>query len=123
MLKKILKIFLAFFLLILILVSVYVWQLTEKIKAEDPLLWESEIQAFETYDDEFGFPAKAILFAGSSSVDTFEGLDELMKPHVIIRRGFGGAQISDVSFYQNNSLINTRHQELFCMSGLLTHIT
>ena len=101
MLKKILKIFLAFSSLIFIIAVAYIWQLTEKIKTEDPLLWESEIQAFEAYDDEFGFPTKAILFAGSSSVETFDDLEELMKPHDIIRRGFGGAQINDVVFYQN----------------------
>jgi lysophospholipase L1-like esterase len=64
--------------------------------SDDPKVWEPEIAAFEGADRESPPPRDAILFVGSSSIRFWDGLAEDMAPLVVIRRGFGGAKLSDL---------------------------
>ena len=64
--------------------------------SSDPTVWEPEIAAFEGADRESPPPRDAILFVGSSSIRFWEGLAEDMAPLIVIRRGFGGAKLSDL---------------------------
>ncbi len=64
----------------------------------DPLRFEKQIDTFIKWDQMNSFPARAVLFSGSSSIRlwfTSEDFPDLP----VINRGFGGAHISDLLYY------------------------
>jgi lysophospholipase L1-like esterase len=73
--------------------------------SDDPTVWEPEIRAFERADRESPPPRDAILFVGSSSIRFWDGLTEDMAPLVVIRRGFGGAKLSDLVHYADRVIV------------------
>lgn len=70
-----------------------------KGRSEDPLVWESEIRAFEKEAGRPSTPENAVLFVGSSSIRFWTTLKEDMDPLPVIQRGFGGAKMLDVAYY------------------------
>jgi lysophospholipase L1-like esterase len=73
--------------------------------SSDPTVWEPEVSAFERADLESHPPRDAILFVGSSSIRLWDGLDEDMAPMVVIRRGFGGAKLSDLVHFADRIIL------------------
>ncbi|MBW2243775.1 MAG: hypothetical protein JRH01_17460 [Deltaproteobacteria bacterium] len=73
--------------------------------SDDPAVWEPEIKAFERADRESPPPRDAILFVGSSSIRFWDGLAEDMAPLVVIRRGFGGAKLSDLVHFADRIIV------------------
>ncbi len=71
----------------------------------DPTVWEPEIAAFERADAESGFPRDAILFVGSSSIRFWDDLADDMAPLRVIRRGWGGAKISDLIHFADRVIV------------------
>jgi hypothetical protein len=65
----------------------------------DILYWEKDIRQFEKLDSIEKDPASAILFTGSSSIRLWSGLQKDMAPFNVIRRGYGGAKLSDFDYY------------------------
>ncbi|MDP5138969.1 MAG: hypothetical protein NWP83_00695 [Spirosomaceae bacterium] len=61
--------------------------------------WESEIQRLEALDKTEKDPKNAILFIGSSSIRLWDNIADDMSPYPTIRRGYGGAKLSDLIFY------------------------
>ncbi len=61
--------------------------------------WESEIQQLEALDKTEKDPKDAILFVGSSSIRMWNNIADDMSPYPTIRRGYGGAKLSDLIFY------------------------
>lgn len=80
-------------------VSVDAKELITKKYVEDSLKWEKDIQALEKLNQTETHPKNSILFIGSSSIRLWKTIDEDLKPYHPIRRGFGGAKISDVAIY------------------------
>jgi len=69
----------------------------------DPLRFEKQIDTFIRWDQKNSFPAKAVLFAGSSSIRLWlTGEDFSDIP--VINRGFGGAHISDMLYYFDQTI-------------------
>ena len=73
--------------------------------SDDPTVWEPEIADFERADRESPPPRDAILFVGSSSIRFWDGLQEDMAPLVVIRRGFGGAKLSDLVHFADRIIV------------------
>jgi lysophospholipase L1-like esterase len=73
--------------------------------SDDPTVWEPEISAFERADREAPPPRDAILFVGSSSIRFWDGLADDMAPMVVIRRGFGGAKLSDLVHFNDRIIV------------------
>lgn len=61
--------------------------------------WEAEIQQLEELDARTTDPEHAVLFIGSSSVRMWETIAEDMAPWPTIRRGYGGAKLSDLAVF------------------------
>ncbi|MBG0859481.1 MAG: hypothetical protein IQL11_08255 [Bacteroidales bacterium] len=61
--------------------------------------WDKEIEKFEELDSKENYPDDAIIFAGSSSIRLWSTLAEDMAPYHVIRRGYGGAKLSDIAVY------------------------
>jgi hypothetical protein len=62
-------------------------------------VWEKDIRKFEHLDSVETYPANAVLFAGSSSIRLWATLTDDMAPYPVIQRGYGGARLSDFSFF------------------------
>lgn len=70
----------------------------------DPHRFEQEIEAFRVWDSKNAIPAEHILFVGSSSIRMWKSAE--MFPDVpVVNRGFGGAHISDLLFFQEDILL------------------
>src|SRR5882724_8961430 len=67
--------------------------------------WEPSIRKFEQQDKISPPKLGAIVFAGSSSIALWATLAEDMKPLVVINRGFGGSQYSDLNQYAKRIVI------------------
>jgi lysophospholipase L1-like esterase len=103
--RILLRIFLGFLFLLL---AAGGWILHREIGrafSDDPTVWEPEIAAFERADRESPAPRDAILFVGSSSIRFWDGLAEDMAPLNVIRRGFGGAKLSDLLHYSDRIIV------------------
>ena len=61
--------------------------------------WQTEIEQLEQLDSQETDPEHAILFIGSSSVRLWDTIAEDMAPWTTIRRGYGGAKISDLAVF------------------------
>ena len=77
-------------------VGSYYYSIIQKVKSDDPFVWESNIREFEDKDIKSPPFAGSILFVGSSSIKFWSTLSEDMNPLPVINRGFGGAKIQDV---------------------------
>jgi len=98
---KALKITAIFFLFISLITGGYFWDILRKIESTDLLVWESEIQDFRDFDLENESANRLVVLVGSSSIGLYSGLEDLMQPLSVINRGFGGASVSDVSYYRS----------------------
>jgi hypothetical protein len=61
--------------------------------------WENDIQTFEQLDKSEKYPEDAILFAGSSSIRSWNSLEKDMDPYHVIQHGYDGAKLSDFAVY------------------------
>ena len=71
----------------------------------DPTVWEPEMTEFEREDRESPPPENAILFVGSSSIRFWEELPSDMAPMAVIRRGFGGAKLTDLIHFADRIIL------------------
>jgi hypothetical protein len=62
-------------------------------------IWEKDIRRFEHLDSVETYAPDAILFAGSSSIRFWVTLAADMAPYPVIQRGYGGARLTDFSFF------------------------
>lgn len=72
-------------------------------ESPDPLRFREEINAFKEWDRKNSYPPNAILFVGSSSIRLWETATAFPELPVI-NRGFGGAVISDVQYYYEETI-------------------
>lgn len=61
--------------------------------------WEADIEQLEKLDTEEIDPEHAVLFIGSSSIRRWDSIAEDMAPWPTIRRGYGGAKLSDLAIF------------------------
>lgn len=61
--------------------------------------WETDIQKYETLDEQTDDPADGILLIGSSSIRRWDTAAEDLSPFRVIPRGYGGAKYSDLAVF------------------------
>lgn len=70
----------------------------------DPHRFDDEIAAFRAWDAKNAIPKNHVLFVGSSSIRMWKTAH--MFPELpVVNRGFGGAHISDMLFFQQDILL------------------
>jgi lysophospholipase L1-like esterase len=79
--------------------------------------WAGEIANFEKISKEQKYPDDAILFTGSSSIRKWTTIEEDMKPHSVISRGFGGSKIEDLAYYFDRIVYPHRFKAIVIFSG------
>ncbi len=73
-------------------------------KDPDPHRFDTQIQQFIEWDEKNSFPEDAVLFIGSSSIRLWP--TRISFPdQTIINRGFGGAHISDIIFFIEETVL------------------
>jgi lysophospholipase L1-like esterase len=63
------------------------------------LQWEADIAVFDSLNLNEIISENSILFTGSSSIRRWDSLSWDMAPYLVIKRGYGGAKLSDFSHY------------------------
>lgn len=79
--------------------------------------FEKDIQAFETQDQQTPPPADAILFTGSSSILYWNNLPQYYPEKVIMKRGFGGSELSDVRYFADRIIVRYRPKQVVLYAG------
>ena len=85
-------------------------------RAVNPGRFTAEIAAFEAWDRKNSPPKNAVLFVGSSSIrlwQTAEAFPEL----VVINRGFGGSEVSDVNYYAERIVVKYAPRTIVFYAG------
>jgi lysophospholipase L1-like esterase len=118
MMKKV-KIAVAIILIGALSIALYVGNIIRKIESPDPLVWESDIQEFRDTDLKDNIPNLPVVFAGSSSIAQYSELEKLMQPLHIIKRGFGGASVSDISYYQHEIIDQYKPSKIIVYVGAI----
>ncbi len=78
-----------------------------KIQSQDPSRFKTEVEFIKKkYDTLWDSTKETIVFTGSSSIRTWDNLDDLFPDHQIVNTGFGASQATDLLAY-SNELINT----------------
>lgn len=79
--------------------------------------FEKEILAFEAQDRTNPPPANAILFTGSSSIRFWANLNTYFPDKVVLNRGFGGSELSDVRYLADRVIIRYRPKQVVLYAG------
>ena len=79
--------------------------------------WESDIQAFEAYDNQVPPAEGSVLFIGSSSIMNWKTLSDDMNPVPVINRGFGGSTMSDLNYYRDRIIKNHKPKIVVVYEG------
>lgn len=77
---------------------------TAQVADPDPARYADAIEAFGDWDAKNTAPDDAVLFVGSSSI-RFWDTAEWFPDRTVINRGFGGAHISDVNHYVEETVL------------------
>lgn len=87
------------------------------VNAEETNPWEAAIAKFEEAD-KAAFPAPGgVLFTGSSTIAMWNSLTEDFPQLPIVRRGFGGSQISDLVYFAQRIIIPYKPSMMVVYSG------
>jgi len=70
-----------------------------RFRSTDPRVWEADIARFEREAAEAPASAGVITIIGASTIRFWETAAEDLAPFEVMRRGFGGAKLADVSYY------------------------
>jgi lysophospholipase L1-like esterase len=61
--------------------------------------WRESFSAFEAADRAKPVPPGSVIFVGSSSIRLWDSLESQFEGQVLVKRGFGGSQLSDCMAY------------------------
>lgn len=79
--------------------------------------WEDEIRRYEAIDRQHPPPTGAVLFIGSSSISLWDGLAADLPGVPVLNRGFGGAQVRDVTFFIDRIVTPYRPRTIVFYAG------
>ncbi|HEU5396310.1 MAG TPA: GDSL-type esterase/lipase family protein [Verrucomicrobiae bacterium] len=79
--------------------------------------WEKAIEAFEAMDRTNPPPLHAVLFTGASNIRLWKNLPQAFPAHRVINRGFGGAEMSDLTDFADRVVIPYRPKIVIIYAG------
>jgi lysophospholipase L1-like esterase len=80
--------------------------------------WDATFAAFAVDDVTHPHPAGGVLFVGSSSIRLWNDLEDQFKDlPVVIKRGFGGSQLSDCVKHLNRLVVRYRPRTVLVYAG------
>lgn len=87
------------------------------IAQEGPTRFEEEVKAFEKKDARNTYPDGINLFVGSSSIRMWEGIEGYFPGFLILNRGFGGSEFSDLIYYADRLIYPYKPVKIFIYEG------
>jgi lysophospholipase L1-like esterase len=92
---------------------------TPAVVADDTTTpWKSAFDAFATDDAAHPHPPGGVLFVGSSSIRLWSDLEDQFRDlPVVIKRGFGGSQLSDCVKHLNRLVVRYRPRTVLVYAG------
>ena len=88
------------------------------IQSQDPERFQTEIENIQKkYDTLWDASKETIVFTGSSSIRTWNDLDELFADHQIVNTGFGASQATDLLAYANELILTFNPYQVFIYEG------
>jgi lysophospholipase L1-like esterase len=82
----------------------------------DPERFDTEIRAFEAWDQQNSSPPGAVLFVGSSSIRMWQTAESFPKVPAI-NRGFGGSHVSDVNHFAERIVVKYKPRLIVFYAG------
>ncbi|WP_338871266.1 GDSL-type esterase/lipase family protein [Spirosoma sp. SC4-14] len=79
--------------------------------------FEKEIEAFEAQDKQTPPPARPIVFTGSSSIRLWPDLPSYFPDKVVLNRGFGGSELSDVRHFADRIIVRYKPKQVVLYAG------
>lgn len=87
-------------------------------QAQDPLRLKGEVDAIQSkYDTLWDRTKETIVFTGSSSIRSWENLQDIFPGHQIVNSGFGGSQASDLLAYTDELILKYHPRRVFIYEG------
>lgn len=103
-------------ILYLLIVVFTLFAQSTTVKDPDPERFSKAIEIFKNWDVKNSFPKQPVLFAGSSSIRLWKTQQDFPKLKVI-NRGFGGAHISDILHYIDETVLKYQPQVIVFYCG------
>ena len=89
-----------------------------KAVAQDTFRFQKEVLAIQKkYDTLWDNSKETIVFTGSSSIRTWNNLQELFPDYQIVNSGFGGSQAIDLLSYTNELILEYNPKKVFIYEG------
>lgn len=96
---------------------VYLILLVSSVRTTAQTSFEKEILTFEAQDRQTPPPTDVILFTGSSSIRFWTDLPRYFPDKVVLNRGFGGSQLSDVRYLADRVIMRYRPKQVVLYAG------
>ncbi len=103
-----------YYFILLLIVSSLACKTIDK-GAPDPSRFATRIAAIQSTS--FDSAKERIVFTGSSSILFWKSLPEYYPNHQVINAGFGGSQMSDLSHYLNETVLQFSPSKVFIYEG------
>jgi lysophospholipase L1-like esterase len=88
------------------------------IQSQDPERFQTEVENIQKkYDTLWDASKETIVFTGSSSIRTWNDLNELFEDHQIVNTGFGASQATDLLAYANELILTFNPYQVFIYEG------
>ena len=86
--------------------------------SQDPGRFVNEVDIIQKkYDTLWDASQETIVFTGSSSIRTWENLNQLFPKHQIVNTGFGASQATDLLAYANELILTFNPYQVFIYEG------
>jgi len=105
------------------LCAIFLWLGLARAQAPTPVSevatqWQASFDAFAAADREHAPPPGGVVFVGSSSIRLWDNLETYFTaPPVVIKRGFGGSEMSDCARYLNRLVLPYKPRLVLVYAG------
>lgn len=111
------KNYFAFLLLFLLALFSSCHPVSDYIDSEEVLRWEKDIQVFDSLNLVEIPDENSLLVAGSSSVRLWDSIQSDLAPYEVIRRGYGGARLTDFNYYAHRIILPGHYKAILLFVG------
>ena len=99
------------FLFVFLLVS------TLTSNAQDPNRFKEQVNELVNKENSFSTDKKLVVFTGSSSIRMWNDVQSYFPEYNVINNGFGGSHFSDLLYYYNELIVQSKPEILFIYEG------
>ncbi|MCW3464557.1 GDSL-type esterase/lipase family protein [Chitinophaga nivalis] len=87
------------------------------LQAQTQHSYQEDIGTIRNYDKIYAPPENPILFIGSSSIRKWDDLERVFSHYVVLNRGFGGAELNDVTYFAEDIIFPYHPRQIIIYAG------